>query len=132
MAFKVAARVILELGAELISSDSVALYELVKNSVDAGSERVSIRIQVVLKKSRFLQLIEDVSEGKSVRKVRKTLLTSLEPTAPASAKQEFQDFILSARDNPENFRQALYDAYRDHNWIEIRDWGHGMTKLNFK
>ena len=42
MAFKVAARTILELGAELISSDAVALYELVKNSVDAESEWVRL------------------------------------------------------------------------------------------
>ena len=41
VAFRVAARIILELGDELISSDSVALYELVKNSIDAGS-RVGI------------------------------------------------------------------------------------------
>lgn len=128
MAFKVAARVILELGAELISSDSIALYELVKNSVDAGSERVSIEIQVVLKKSRFLQLIEDVSEGMAVKKVRRTLLSSLEPAAPATAKQEFENFILSAGDDPEDFRQALCDAYRDHNWIKIKDYGHGMTR----
>ena len=50
MAFRVAARMILELGAELISSDAVALYELVKNSVDAGSKWVSISIQVVLRR----------------------------------------------------------------------------------
>ena len=128
MAFKVAARVILELGAELISSDSIALYELVKNSVDAGSERVSIEIRVVLRSSRFLQLIEDVSEGKDIRKVRRTLLSSLEPTAPATAKQEFENFILSAGYDPEDFRQALCDAYRDHNWIKIKDYGHGMTR----
>ena len=39
MAFKVAARTILQLGSELISSDSIAFYELIKNGFDAGSNR---------------------------------------------------------------------------------------------
>ena len=41
--FKVSARTVLELGAELISSDIIAFYELVKDAFDAGSrtERVA-------------------------------------------------------------------------------------------
>ena len=127
MAFKVAARVILELGAELISSDAVALYELVKNSVDAGSEWVSIRMQIVLRRPRFLEAIEDISEDKSLKRIRRTLLSNLEPGAPATAKREFRDLISEAGDDPESFRQVLCDAYRDQNWIEIQDCGHGMT-----
>jgi len=42
------ARVLLELGAELISSDAVAIYELVKNSLDAHSEDVDINIDVAM------------------------------------------------------------------------------------
>ena len=37
MSFKVQARTLLQLGAELISSDAVALFELIKNAFDAGS-----------------------------------------------------------------------------------------------
>ena len=37
LAFKVAAGTVLERGAELISSDAVAIYELVKNAIDARS-----------------------------------------------------------------------------------------------
>ena len=37
MGFKIAARTLLHLGGELISSDGVALYELIKNAFDAGS-----------------------------------------------------------------------------------------------
>ena len=37
MSFRVAARTLLHLGAELISSDAVAFYELIKNGFDAGS-----------------------------------------------------------------------------------------------
>ena len=48
MAFKIAARTILHLGAELISSDAIAFYELIKNAFDAGSKRVRIAVIVRL------------------------------------------------------------------------------------
>lgn len=44
MPLRLTARVITQLGAELISSDAVALFELVKNGFDAGSPSVSIDI----------------------------------------------------------------------------------------
>lgn len=43
--FKVSARTLFHLGADLISSDAMALYELVKNAFDAGSERVEISVR---------------------------------------------------------------------------------------
>ena len=53
MAFRFAARTVIELGKELISSDEVALYELIKNAVDAGSPRVEIVVNVCLKSSDY-------------------------------------------------------------------------------
>lgn len=44
MNFKVAARVVSQLGAELISSDEIAVYELVKNGFDARSPSVEVQI----------------------------------------------------------------------------------------
>lgn len=44
MNFKVAARVVSQLGAELISSDEIAVYELVKNGFDAKSPVVEVQI----------------------------------------------------------------------------------------
>ena len=46
MTFKVAARTILQLGSELISSDSIAFNELIKNGFDAGSSRVEIEFLI--------------------------------------------------------------------------------------
>src|SRR3972149_3628312 len=46
MHFKVAARTVLHLGAGLISSDGIALYELIKNSFDAGTDSVDIAVQM--------------------------------------------------------------------------------------
>src|ERR1035441_1565840 len=46
MPFRVAARTVLQLGAELISSDGVAFYELIKNAFDARTKR-AVRVDVV-------------------------------------------------------------------------------------
>ena len=43
MAFKVTARTLLQLGSELISSDAIAFYELIKNAFDANSPKVVVR-----------------------------------------------------------------------------------------
>ena len=48
MTFKVAARTLLHLGAELISSDGVAFYELIKNGLDAGSRVVRLDVLIAL------------------------------------------------------------------------------------
>ncbi|WP_420607270.1 sensor histidine kinase [Novosphingopyxis sp.] len=47
--FKVTARTVLELGSELISSDPIAFYELIKNGIDAGSKSgVTVEFDIVL------------------------------------------------------------------------------------
>ena len=127
MAFRVAARIILELGDELISSDSVALYELVKNSIDAGSEWVSISVQVVLRRSYFQEAIEAIDEGRNLHAVRKRLLSNIEKGAPVAPKQVFRDTILNAGDDRASLRATLADTYDRRNWILVRDRGHGMT-----
>ena len=48
MSFRVTARTVLQLGAELISSDEVAFYELIKNSIDTGSPKVQVDVIVRL------------------------------------------------------------------------------------
>ncbi len=52
--FKVTARTVLELGSELISSDPIAFYELIKNGIDAGSKTgVTIKFDIVLARRDF-------------------------------------------------------------------------------
>jgi hypothetical protein len=54
MTFRVAARTILELGSELISSDPIAVYELVKNAIDAKSkDGITIRLNITLQHSDY-------------------------------------------------------------------------------
>lgn len=55
--FRITARTVLELGSELISSDIIAFYELIKNGFDAGTTNgVEVRFNVVLRRNDYLAL----------------------------------------------------------------------------
>ena len=56
--FSVAARTLIHLGAELITSDEVALNELIKNAFDADSRRVRIDFRIALPQAELDRLIE--------------------------------------------------------------------------
>ena len=36
--------------------------------------------------------------------------------------------MLAHYDAPDDFREALQRAYHDHNWIQVKDRGHGMDR----
>jgi len=58
MAFKVTARTLLQLGSELISSDAIAFYELIKNAFDANSPKVVVRVIIRVPYSVYLESFE--------------------------------------------------------------------------
>ena len=125
MHFKVTARTILQLGAELISSDAIAFYELIKNAFDAGSRKVEVRVVLRLPQS----IIADATD---------TLATTSELPPPAKA-QLLQRLIQSVDlEAPEalDFKQALErgpskpelaDLLKKANYILIKDQGEGMS-----
>lgn len=88
MAFRIQARTILQLGAELISSDAVAFYELIKNAFDAGTKMVRIRIDCLLPHdicNAYLDQIDEVLEShysneRSKQAAFTTLLRSIRTT----------------------------------------------------
>ena len=103
MTFKFSARTLLELGKELISSDEVALYELIKNAVDAQSPRVEIIINVQLRNSDYRAAIAQIrEEKKSPAEVRDFVrsklidpegpdsITMLDQLSDISRKEDFQ------------------------------------------
>src|ERR1700722_7600136 len=109
MAFKIIARTLLELGAELTSSDAVALFELVKNSVDAGSPTVRISVQCVLLHSRYQQALEEIEESRALSAVRQHIEGWLSDDAPAEAKRAFLAVLDRAGDVRKAFRNALIE-----------------------
>lgn len=90
MSFRVSARTIIQLGAELISSDAVALLELIKNAFDAGSKRVTIDVVVRIPFSVVQELKERLPKRGTGRKfsgdeldvLKAMMVDGIDPTAP--------------------------------------------------
>lgn len=136
MSFKFAARTVLELGKELISSDEVAIYELIKNAVDArnvvGADKTKIRIeaQIVLPASAFRAALENLGAGMSVEDVMRRVRAAMLQSAPPEAAAEFLGVIERRAGSPRRFLLALKSAYARYNWIQVSDEGSGMTLVN--
>jgi hypothetical protein len=134
MSFTFAARTLLELGKELISSDEVALYELIKNSVDAKSPTVRIVARVVLDKAGLQQALDAIAgTGRDPKLPPATVTEVLDLIAAAKpdnvASDAFAAFVaeLTAARDISSLRDLLQSAYSRHNWLEVRDDGTGMT-----
>ncbi|MGU3663953.1 ATP-binding protein [Methylobacterium sp. A49B] len=126
MAFRIAARTILELGAELISSDGIAIYELIKNAIDAGSRRVRIDVQVAIPRSLYNTLVEEIDTHPGPSSTLKaTLLQSLEEVEPS--RRDALAASLEALQTGGDIAAALAAWYAEHNFIAVRDTGHGMN-----
>jgi signal transduction histidine kinase len=126
MAFKFAARTLLELGKELISTDEVALYELIKNSIDAKSEVVVIEFNICLLRAHFEEAIQGLQKNKPFNAIRDRLKGQLLPDSAADIRSAFIRELDAAKDRA-SFEKALGSAYAASNWIEVRDKGVGMS-----
>lgn len=131
--FKVTARTVLELGSELISSDAIAFYELIKNGIDAGSEDgVTISFDMVISR-------RDYQESKS------QILKAIEAEKDVSSdlhdlKEELKEKLFTEADriwrsacelvDEAGTCEALLDALESIdglNSITISDTGSGMS-----
>ncbi|RDW13606.1 hypothetical protein DIE28_07060 [Paracoccus thiocyanatus] len=127
--FKINARMLLELGAELISSDGIALYELIKNSVDAGSSTVKIQIFNALRYSEYKSLLESIDQaktGSSVKSLVSKISAALEADIVEQARNFFEETVAVATSIRE-LRSALVRFYHRANSIIVEDAGEGMS-----
>jgi len=125
--FKVTARTVLELGAELISSDIIAFYELIKNGFDAGTKNgVEIRFNVVLGLRAFRHLDRVLGEDSNigydgaVAHVRRAL------NADAGPLFEQANERLKHTRSISGIRKAVREIY-GLNTVTISDTGSGMS-----
>ena len=142
MNFRVSARTVLELGSELISSDIIAFYELIKNAFDAGSKTgAEVRFHVVMRRNSYLRIRNDAlklirtdeeneDEEESWEDQRSDLLDrvigKLAPVTASETVDEITNGLRRAAD-PSDFVNRLDRYYDDKNWIEIVDTGSGMS-----
>ncbi len=126
--FKICARTILELGAELISSDIIAFYELIKNAFDAKSTNgVEIHFEIVLRRNDYLRIRQRATDGSvDINGLKVNVEHVLNPSAPQSSLNRFRRAIDRAED-PASLVQALDNAYTVENRIIVSDRGTGMS-----
>jgi hypothetical protein len=129
--FRISTRTVLQLGAELISSDAVAFYELIKNAFDAGSNRDIVRVVECLpseKIAEFKELLHSIADllvrikatEDAVRKVREEATASVLKTAP-----EISDYL--ERIEEAHTPSALLALLDEGSSIEFSGTGEGMS-----
>lgn len=126
------ARVLLELGAELISSDAVAVYELVKNGIDAGSKKIEVHINVALQPSAWRKIHQLYNK---TAWSSETFIQDLEGRLEASATEQQKGDFMSHIGSPGSLKEALDrldEAFFKENSISVVDHGKGMTAETLK
>ena len=128
----------MHLGSELISSDGVAFYELIKNSLDAQSETVKVDVIYRMDFAIYSEILRELGEDRDTpaplreryirslqrprtwKELRDYALTALVEDAPGSERLERR---LIAASTKGEFLVALRAA----NQIEVDDDGQGMS-----
>ena len=126
MSFSFEARTLLELGKELISTDEVALFELIKNAVDAGSPAVEILVQARLSRTDYREAIRRLQETHTPLS---EVTTFLRGKLIDGGGQE-GDLLLATLNRAVSrtvYEGILKDRYVHLNSITIRDTGEGMS-----
>lgn len=133
-AFRVAARTLLHLGRELITSDEIAINELLKNSFDAGSPTVKVRL-VCPVPSQLLHKIA-TQLRKSNRPVSQQLEGIIEQLNSESSKREkgaatteHFEAILSRLPRAKTVDEAI-KIVEETNFVEVVDTGCGISESN--
>lgn len=131
MSFTFDARTLLELGKELISTDEVALYELIKNAVDARSPRVEIIVRSLFTPSDVREIKTLLLGSVAGRTAAIDRLTAL---ATDAANDDFVRLLatLRAAADDEEFCRSLDAGHGHLNWIQVRDQGEGMSLEDLK
>ena len=134
--FKVTARTVLELGSELISSDAIAFYELIKNGIDAGTVNgVEIRFKIVLGRRDYqetkyqlhrVMLGKKDSDMRSLEEMKEELSGKL--NTDSGRLWDKANVLLENANTFEALLKALEEV-DSLNSITISDTGSGMSLL---
>lgn len=127
--FKICARTVLELGSELISSDVIAFYELIKNALDAKSPiGAEIRFEIVLRRRDYERFRRVLDEGNlDIERVRSDIEKSMDLTAPQASLDRVRKMVGDAADAV-SLSEVLDKVYFNENQIIVSDEGSGMSK----
>jgi signal transduction histidine kinase len=130
--FKVAARTVLELGAELISSDAIAIYELTKNAFDARSPDVEVSFDILFSKSTLSDIQASIADRtiETVEEARAELSSKFQkPLTDPIAKEVLEKLNVKSLSE---FQRRLQSVYLEANQIYIDDKGSGMSSSDLE
>ena len=127
--FKICARTVLELGAELISSDVIAFYELIKNAFDAGSPSgAEIRFEITLERNNYMTFRRQATDNTfTLSRLKSNIQNFLNASAPNDSLNRFRDAVHAAT-TTHTLLQAIDAAYAAENRIIVSDDGSGMSR----
>jgi len=128
--FKIAARTLVHLGSELITSDPIAVYELIKNSIDARSPNVSVHFHILFPQA----LLNEVSKSwknleldsnwrEEVKKGLNSLIENKIPEGQLSLNQNSLLETIKRSKSPVEASENLQKV----NFIDVTDTGEGMS-----
>lgn len=125
--FKITARTVLELGSELISSDIIAFYELVKNGFDAGTkDGVDILFNIVIRRNAYLELRRKALAGtKTLIEVASMAQAALNVDSSTELLEKSKALLQQAATG-QQLAEALDQIY-EMSHIVISDTGSGMS-----
>jgi signal transduction histidine kinase len=126
--FRVRARLIAEIGDELISADEIALYELVKNAYDAGSPWVRVDITTPAAPAEVLSTLAALERVWTLDVLEVSPLGAL---LRVEAIREQAAAHISSRDG-EGLAALLGQAIKDGSRIVIEDRGSGMDRATLE
>jgi signal transduction histidine kinase len=131
-AFRVAARTLLHLGRELITSDEIAINELIKNSFDAGSSTVTVRLICPVPRELIISLIDTMTTSTQIfKKTLEFCCTSLKESIGRrsigeKALEGFQETLLQlSRAKDVKHAVSLLETI---NFVEVADSGCGISE----
>ncbi|HEV8699218.1 MAG TPA: ATP-binding protein [Candidatus Limnocylindrales bacterium] len=122
--FRVHARLIAEIGDELISADEIALYELIKNAFDAGSPWVRVDVSTPVAAAEVESVISTLEDGWDFEVLKASpLLPLLEGDDVYSRARR----AVRQRDEA-SLRDLLLEALKQRSEIVVEDRGSGMDR----
>jgi hypothetical protein len=128
--FRITARTVLELGSELISSDIIAFYELIKNAFDARTKSgVNVQFDIVLSRHVYLTLQERIAHSSDLGALKHLATGSLLDNATEAARTGFLTAIDAAH-SPAHLRIRLEETQARFNTITVSDTGSGMSLVD--
>lgn len=136
--FKIAARTLRHLGAELITSEEMALNELIKNAFDAKSPRVKIEINYPANFKKIESLIKLILAGKLLPEDAKI---ALKESCQAYYKdeediniftEEMYKLFINIFNTQDEHEKILEEIKKKYYSIIITDTGEGMKKATLE